>query len=805
MKKFIAIGLFLIGWVNAIVGQGIYKMGYKDLNGNVFSISSGDDPRIMEFNEDKILIHEWRGSEWELLDALDLEETDLVSTSVRIIESVGLVDTTYMLIGGESSQDGMYSIVLLIVSPGGVSAEKIALADGAEKVEHITLHQGKPLITGVFSNGPVIFNLLKRESPGQWVSIGNQLTRSLRSDYIEDIAAWKDHIFACGSFTILGKTYHLASLDNGTWKAVDYPPFIDESLTFGYYQNKLLLFGRDRGHDDLIQFFDGIQWTGMSDGLEDIVINRLDKFVSEGKDLIATGSFSQSGKNYNLIFFNGSQWRVMLPIEWADVQDASASQEGFLITLKNDMMGDYHFRKRCMIKPGEPVLYTGFYLDKNQNCSYQSMSDEVFSRGAELLNGTGMTFLTDQDGEIAIPSDGEELELQAQLPQLFHLSCNEQGKRNISADKGIFYPKRPVSFSESKPKADLWLSPNLSWSISAGEDAMFMLCVKNSGTGVLDYAELKLRFPDRFSSFTPLDPVKFVSDSLAVWEIKQLQPNEERCYRFYLRVPNDLGIDEVLQIQANLESPELDWQDVQPVEKLNLNKKIVPQGPVYKLAAQEPYMEFKPDFIDYKIVARNLSSKPVNRVTVIDTLDPQIRIDNRGIHYLTSHPAQLHTSYYIDQSGRYRYVLKWVMNQLNLADSATSPQNHSAFVDFKVNLITPDENWEICNKARVIIENLEPVQTNEICNAYRDKLTIGIKDKEPWDVFSIYPNPSSGTFSVSNGSNEHIQMKLMDAGGRMIHSFTISPKQIKEFSFRLSSGVYYIQADNGTVRQLLVH
>lgn len=805
MKKIVAIGILFLCLISVGFSQGVYKMGYSSFNGALYSMSFEEVPAVMEFSDDKVKVHQWVQSEWEFLHELNWEQINLNKGTANLIESVRDRDTTYALIAGISMLDGVSARWLLVITPKGISAEKIHQADGADRVEHLTLHEGKPVVSGVFSNGPLIFNLLKREAPDQWVSIGNLLTRSLRSDYIQDIVGWNGQLYASGSFTIVGKTYHLAFLDNGTWKAVDYPPFIDESLTFGFYQNRLILFGRDRGHNDLVQFFDGIQWTGMSEGLENVVINQLDKFAFEGEDLYAVGSFSLFGEDFSLMHYNGKEWKMFLSDGLTEIQDIGTCNEGVMLTLKDDLIGDYHFRKRCIIKKGNPVLYTGFYLDKNQNCDYNPSIDDVFPQGAELLNDKGMTFLPDQDGEIAIPSDAETIELQAQLPQLFHMSCNVPSKRSISTDKGIFNAKRPVSFSESKPKADLWLRPNLSWSISAGQDALFVLCVKNSGTGVLDYAELKLQFPNRFSAFTPLDPVKFVSDSMAIWEVKQLAPMEERCYRFYLRVPQDLGIDEILQIQANLESPELEWQGSKPVEKVNLNKKSVPSGPVYKLAAQDPYLDYKPDYIDYKIVARNLSSKTVNKIAVIDTLDPQIRIDNRGIHYITSHPAKLQPSYFIDQSGSYRYVLKWVMNDLNLADSTTAPENHAAVVDFRVNLITPEENWEICNKARIIFENLEPVQTNEICNAFRDKLTISVRDKETRALFGVYPNPSDGSFSINNGSADQISIQLIDAGGRLIHSCEIPSKQVQALNIRLNPGVYYIHASNGVVRQLLIY
>lgn len=804
MKKLIYISILLFSTF-LIKAQGVHKAGFLDMQGDLYALSTIANASVLQVGDTSLCLYNWQSVEWEKKSEVDYVTLDLVPGSFQYVADVTYKEDIYLLAKGVSISQGTEHYQLFRISEEKWFRVSPAQLESAQSINDLVVHDEDLILFGVFSEGLMIRNMLQF-SGGVWNFTGAILTRSIASDTIMDVQSFNGVLFACGIFTIDGKRYTVAYLTNGDWKPMDYPPFIDYSLNFEVYRDKLVLFGGDPEEKERFHYWDGKQWTNISQGMKDVQVERLSDLFAYKDELYAMGLFKRNGEQYSLFKFDGQSWQPVL-LGNAFFQSVSVTDDGVLMTMEDEQFMGYHFRKRMFIRSGFHYWYAGYYLDKDNNCIYNAGVDAPYISASESVKASGMRFFADQDGELAIPLSNGELSVQTDLPRFYRLACDLKSDRKIRFDSlGIFEPKRAVYVYESRPQAEILLRPNLSWNIQSASENEFILCVKNSGSAILKLAKLSVSFSSQFDGFWSEWPPNTLTDSSASWLIENLLPNEERCFSIRLRLDGGLVEGERLKIGADIDSDELDWQDNWgKKDELELGEGELPEKPVYKLSAQNEILSSSTNSLDYKLGFQNETGGLVTRLRFVDTLDEAIRIDPRGIHYISSHPVSLSPSYYIDQNGKYRYILNWTMNDLELLDKSIDANQARAFVDFRVYLRHEDEKqWEVCNQASVFVNQLEPTKTNVVCNSYSDKLTIGVLPPEKRHLM-IYPQPANGKITVEGKLYHPVEFSVFDIQGREIGAYHLDTEQNQKMTIHLAPGTYILRTCHGETHKLLIY
>jgi hypothetical protein len=91
-------------------------------------------------------------------------------------------------------------------------------------------------------------------------------------------------------------------------------------------------------------------------------------------------------------------------------------------------------------------------------------------------------------------------------------------------------------------------------------------------------------------------------------------------------------------------------------------------------------------------------------------------------------------------------------------------------------------------------------------------ITVGIKDENFSETYSIYPNPAKTNFSLdlSNNSAENCNMCIFDATGALIKNYNFGNKSIIKEKIDISdlkTGVYFVKTSLGSknsTRKLVV-
>jgi len=78
---------------------------------------------------------------------------------------------------------------------------------------------------------------------------------------------------------------------------------------------------------------------------------------------------------------------------------------------------------------------------------------------------------------------------------------------------------------------------------------------------------------------------------------------------------------------------------------------------------------------------------------------------------------------------------------------------------------------------------------------------LGVNDYNSFKDFTVYPNPSSGLFTVNLSSNQDVQMSLFDVRGRNVYTEVHSNNSVtfnKEIDFSsMAAGVYLLNVESG--------
>ena len=83
--------------------------------------------------------------------------------------------------------------------------------------------------------------------------------------------------------------------------------------------------------------------------------------------------------------------------------------------------------------------------------------------------------------------------------------------------------------------------------------------------------------------------------------------------------------------------------------------------------------------------------------------------------------------------------------------------------------------------------------------------TVGVRDYA-WDHTEVYPNPTTGKFSIENSELRMENVEVYDVCGKMIYSVEVNGHTVQIDATRFASGVYFtrITTDKGTVTKRIV-
>ena len=111
-------------------------------------------------------------------------------------------------------------------------------------------------------------------------------------------------------------------------------------------------------------------------------------------------------------------------------------------------------------------------------------------------------------------------------------------------------------------------------------------------------------------------------------------------------------------------------------------------------------------------------------------------------------------------------------------------QTFKTFINFAIDSIKFNENYDIITKNASIIQNVTEIKTN--------------------NFVKIYPSPAKDflTIEISNSNNEEINLKMLNINGSVIDEFQLKSKKQQIDVSKFAKGLYFIQIKGKTLNEV---
>ncbi|MDB5226760.1 MAG: C-terminal target protein, partial [Bacteroidota bacterium] len=199
------------------------------------------------------------------------------------------------------------------------------------------------------------------------------------------------------------------------------------------------------------------------------------------------------------------------------------------------------------------------------------------------------------------------------------------------------------------------------------------------------------------------------------------------------------------------------------------------------------------DYISYIIHFQNKGNDTAFRIIVVDTLSANVDVSSLQI-ISASAPYTLE----ILQDR----ILKFTFDNIRLSFD-TLALNSTGYIAYKIKAKpTVSLGNTIDNTANIFFDYNAPIRTNTVQTQI--VLLSAVKEiKKQNGKMSIYPNPNSGTFTISyeKKSKAELRLQLIDITGNIIYEERKQHLDKTEFVLRqndLAKGIYWIKLNDGS-------
>jgi len=193
------------------------------------------------------------------------------------------------------------------------------------------------------------------------------------------------------------------------------------------------------------------------------------------------------------------------------------------------------------------------------------------------------------------------------------------------------------------------------------------------------------------------------------------------------------------------------------------------------------------DWLTYTIHFQNTGNAPAYNIRLADTLDTMLDLETfQVINYSHLNNTTL--------NGK---VLNVYFPNIMLPDSTTNPIGSIGYIQYR---IKPKSTWtapyKIKNTAYIYFDYNAPIVTN---TTYNSILTVTGLNNNKETLASLYPNPTTGTFTIELNIKEKQLLQVFDISGQIVLSKSIENGKTTIDANHLAAGIYTINMKGSSV------
>ena len=205
------------------------------------------------------------------------------------------------------------------------------------------------------------------------------------------------------------------------------------------------------------------------------------------------------------------------------------------------------------------------------------------------------------------------------------------------------------------------------------------------------------------------------------------------------------------------------------------------------------------EYLYYTIRFQNLGTADAIFIRIEDELDAML--DEATFQMLSSSHDYVVT--------RTEKDLEWYFENINLPAEQDDAEGSNGYVYFK---IKPKLGYSvgdvISNTASIYFDFNAPILTNMFITTFVEPLSVASYNN---NVFAMYPNPSSGEFTIELNTDfeENLKLEIYDVQGKLVYvSDSFNSRTIDVDVTELNSGLYFVHVKNreaSAIQKLIIN
>jgi len=321
-----------------------------------------------------------------------------------------------------------------------------------------------------------------------------------------------------------------------------------------------------------------------------------------------------------------------------------------------------------------------------------------------------------------------------------------------------------------------------------GFDAKYIVVYKNKGNTTLS-GSVNLVFDDNLLDLILSNPKALTSNNnKAVWNFTNLKPFEKReiMVTFYINAPTEnspVNNGDILKFSATIKSEKADEKPLDNtftliqtvVGSYDPNDKTCLEGSVITPSLIGEY-------VHYMIRFENTGTYPAQNIVVKDMIDLTKFDISTLIPTSSSHPFVTK----ISEGNKVEFIFE----NINLPFDDVNNDGYIAFkIKTKPTLVVGDS---FTNEANIYFDYNFPILTNKATSKF--EVTLGTKDFEFSNYFTLYPNPAKDVLNISTKQSIEIQsLAIYDILGQLVIAVP-NAKSVSTIDVsKLRTGNYFIK------------
>jgi hypothetical protein len=806
MNKWLLHIALILSTAHLAVGQAIAPDGATDWDFSHIAVSAnGDQVYAITYDAD----NEYDLRHWDYGGWVDLGPVSFLPKhglnpdgEFKVVDIIHYRNKVYVTGKYEIDLTGSAGNKVVVWDGSTWSVFNDTLITQSSDINKFLVYENQLVLVGMFGQG-VTSNLLKLETDNSWSEYGSLLTTDNSADYFNDAVVNNGKIYASGAFTSpkLAGQRILASFNGEEWTIEGLAPFQTMADNFAIYDGSMVLYGEPVFSSyDYFKKLDGSMWTNISNGLEDIGIDKVNGMVQAGDYLWVTGIFTEisSSRLFNILYFNGSIWTA------AETGEISSDLIPLALEKQPYIFGNFMYHEATnfgRIYPDRALLSGKVYHDVDQNCEWSS-GDSPLPEARVIINPGERVCALNSDGSFHIPVPEGNYTISLLTPDYHITTCSEEVNLTVDALEtfsGIDFGLKPIP-----GKVDLTghITDRNGWVLKSGEPDNIRLCVYNKGTADASNVKVVMNLDSRLSNLTFSPQPDFQNTERAEWLIADIPAGSSRCFELTATIPGveegqiNLGYDLIYDNDENS-------SDNKGATSFDLTDE--PIDPIRKSSANGEEISLDQSYLFYKIRVHNVSNSTIERIVIRDTFDKGLYFDKTWFDYSFACQPVFKTEY-LEAGDNFQWIYTWTWEKALLVDSSTHPLASVGYLDIKLRLFPGlhPKGTTVCNRAMVYLDDHEPYKTNEVCGTFGKLFSI---DEISDDLLKLRPNPASDYIEIDNPVAEWVQVSIYTVEGQLVWQDNMSPLASRKISLNgLQSGVYVIRTNGiGAARFIIAN